>query len=70
MMLPSVVSAVAATSCLVQVRFPRAYLNGVLRQQVSGDESCIGIIGDRVPGWDLGEPAPSGAAKLSSCLTT
>ncbi len=55
MMLPSVVSAVAATSCLVQMRLPCAYLTRVLRQRMSGDEASGGIIGDRVPVWDLGE---------------
>jgi len=33
-MLPSVVGASAATSCLVQERFPRAYLMCALRQGV------------------------------------
>ena len=55
MMLPSVVSAIAATSCLVQMRFPCAYLTRVLKQRVSGDEASCGIIGDRVPAWDLGK---------------
>jgi len=49
MMLPSVVSAVAATSCLVQMRVPSAYLSSALRQQVSGSEAANDIIGDRVP---------------------
>src|SRR5690625_227486 len=52
---PSAVSAVAATSCLVQIRFPCACLTGALRQSVSGDEASGGIIGDRVPAWDLSE---------------
>ena len=66
-MLPSVVSALAATSYLVQERFPSAYLVGALRW-LSGDQDLLGIIGDRVPAWDLGEPAPSGAAYLSFCF--
>ena len=49
MMLPSVVSAMAATSCLVQMRIPSAYLIHALRLCVSGSETDNGIIGDRVP---------------------
>jgi len=49
MMLPSVVSAMAATSCLVQMRIPSAYLIHALRLCVSGCETDNGIIGDRVP---------------------
>ena len=66
-MLPSVVSTVAATLYPVQERFPRAYLSGALRL-LSGDQVPPGIIGDRVPVWDFGEPAPSGAAYLSFCF--
>ena len=66
-MLPSVVSTVAATLYQVQERFPRAYLSGALRL-LSGDQVPPGIIGDRVPVWDFGEPAPSGAAYLSFCF--
>jgi hypothetical protein len=47
-MLPSVVSAMAATSCLVQMRFRSAYFIHPLRLQVSGSETNNGIIGDRV----------------------
>ena len=65
--LPSVVSALAATLYPVQERFPRAYLSGALRL-LSGDQVPPGIIGDRVPVWDFGEPAPSGAAYLSFCF--
>lgn len=49
MMLPSVVSAMAATSCLVQMQVPSAYLIHALRLHVSGSETDNGIIGDRVP---------------------
>lgn len=49
MLLPSVVSAVAATSCLVQMQFPSAYLCSALGQRVSGSKSAYGIFGDRVP---------------------
>lgn len=49
MMLPSVVSAVAATSCLVQMQFPSAYLCSVLGQRLPGIKSAYGIFGDRVP---------------------
>ena len=38
--------------------------------RASGDQECTGIIGDRVPGWDIGEPAPSGAAKISLYIST
>jgi len=37
------------------------------RTQTFGNKSAIGIIGDRVPVWDLGAPAPSGAAEFSFC---
>lgn len=49
MMLPSVVSAEAATSCLVQMQFPSAYLCSVLGQRLPGIKSAYGIFGDRVP---------------------
>lgn len=45
MMLPSVVSAVAATSCLVQMQVPSAYLCNALGHLVSGSESSYGIMG-------------------------
>ena len=48
-MLPSVVSAVAATSCLVQMQFPSGYLCSVLGQSLPGIKSTHGIFGDRVP---------------------
>lgn len=31
-----------------------------------GSQEFLGIIGDRVPGWDFGKPAPSSAAKSPS----
>ena len=37
------------------------------RTQAFGNKSTNGIIGDRVPAWDLGAPAPSGVADLSFC---
>lgn len=56
MVLPSVVGAIAATPCLVQERFPRAYLVRVLEAML-GYNRPIGVIGYRVPARDLEDPA-------------